>query len=677
MSSESSPELRKDLLDDFYAECDELLTSTRENLTLLEQNLENEKPDPAIIEALFRNVHSLKGIAAIVGLRHAEELAHAAEDLLRGLSKNKIAVTPAVVEVLLITAQRLEQIVTSHRLQKPLPDTADVLENLRKRIPSTHRSNSSRKKSDTKVDAATSAPAPAKADPVQVALDRGLQPWICSFAPTAELDARGVNINAVRKRLSEIGEILSATPSVQSNGSIVFEFLVGLRNEPPDLTRWEADGLRFHPATPALRIDQPVAANPSRESGHLESLSLTPSHIVRVDLAHLEDLMRITGEMVIHRFRLEDRLNESNADNAGLKEVTLAMARSLRELRQAISRVRLVSVSEIFTRMPFVVRDLARESGTKARVLLEGSQTGIDKYLVERLKEPLLHLVRNAFSHGIESEQERHAAGKPKEATITLRATSEGESVIIDVCDDGRGVDVPAVAARAARLGLTVPDELDSADVLKILCAPGFSTRDEADLASGRGIGMAVVANTVRELGGTLALANSPGTGAVFTLRLPLTLSIAVAFIVSIEAQKCAIPQNAVNEILQLDAGEVRQIKKTEVVPYRGALLPLIRLRELFGLPQKPSSTLTFLVVKSERGATGLVVDRVDSQREIVIRPLSDPLLRVPGISGATELGDGRPILILDPIAITRGVVRPPTLSKTSIAAKPSAQQAS
>lgn len=674
MSSEFSSELRKDLLDDFYAECDELLTSIRGNVALLEQSAESASADPVVIETLFRNVHSLKGIAAIVGLRHAEELAHAAEELLRGLSKREIRVSSAVVEALLIATQRLEQIVAFHRLGKPLPEIQDVLDALRRRTPPPKRASAGRKKQDP--DAAE--PIALKVDPVQAARNRGRRPWLCTFAPSAELDQRGVNVNAVRDRLGRLGEIMSATPSVRANGSIAFEFLVALHNDPTDVSAWEDDGMVFRPVAETSKTEpQTPAPSAVRESEHLEALSLTPSHMVRVDLARLEDLMRITGEMVIHRFRLEDRLIQTGNNHGGLKEINLALTHSLRELRQAITRVRLVPIAEIFTRMPYVVRDLVRDSDKKARVVLEGHQTEIDKYLVERLKEPLLHLVRNAFSHGVESAKERSAAGKTKEATITLRATSEGESVRIEVRDDGRGMDVSALAQRALSLGLAVPDRLESSDVLRILCTPGFSTRDVADLASGRGVGMAVVANTVRELGGHLGLETWPGKGSVFTLRLPLTLSIAAAFIVCIGEQCCAVPQDSVNEILQKGQSTVRSIKGTEVIPYRDGLLPLVRLRHIFSMPSDVNATLTILVLRSERGATGLVVDRVKGQREIVVRPLSDPLLRVPGISGATELGDGRPILILDPIAITQGVVRPHLAEETPPAVAQAKQHAS
>ncbi len=335
-------------------------------------------------------------------------------------------------------------------------------------------------------------------------------------------------------------------------------------------------------------------------------------------------------------------------------------ARSLRELRKAIARVRLVPIAEIFTRMPFVIRDLAAGSEKKARVVLEGHQTEIDKYVAERLKEPLLHLVRNAFSHGIETPAKRTAAGKPEEATVTLRAVSAGEFVTIQVRDDGGGIDAKAVAVRAKTLGVPVPERMDAAGLLGILCAPGFSTREEADRAAGRGVGMAVVANTVRELGGTLALDTTRGGGTEFTLRLPLTLSIVDALVVTVGGEICAVPQSAVDEIVQVAASESRSIKETEVVPYRGGLLPLVRLRAAFGLAPATGETLTVLVVSAERGATGLAVDRVLSRREIVVRPLTDPLVRVHGVAGATELGDGRPILILDPNALTSGVVRPP-----------------
>jgi two-component system chemotaxis sensor kinase CheA len=656
MSSDFSPELRRELLDDFYAECDELLTAMRDALTQLEIAPKDSAQEKKLIEGLFRSTHSFKGNSSIVGLRSAEELAHGMEDLLRAISKNQVSVSENLVDGLLAGVQRLEKIVVGQRLEKPLPKTGDLLARFRKFIPEQEAAGAAPAAIVT-----DDIPASPAEDPVAIARAKGLKIFTATFSPSASLDQRGVNVTAVRQRLSAIGEILGANPVVRGKGAITFEFVLGLTEVPADLASWANDEVIFR-AAPSDETSVEVLSDSSSspDAGFAETLSLTPSHIVRVDLARLDELMRITGEMVIHRSRLEDRVQQLGDSHSGLKEVNLALSRSLREMREAITRVRMVPIAELFTRMPFVVRDLMRGSDKKARVVLLGNQTEVDKFLVERLKEPLLHLVRNAFSHGIESTAARASAGKSAEATITLQAKSVGEFVIIQVRDDGRGIDSQAIAARATGLGLSVPASLGSDSLLEILCTPGFSTREHADLASGRGVGMAVVANTIRELGGSLTLESTLGQGSEFTLKLPLSLSIANAIIVGVGAHICAVPQNSVDEIIQVSADEIRTINRSEVTPYRDGLLPLLRLQAMFGVSPVKSAQLTLLVVSSERGAVGLVVDRVRSQREIVIRPLADPLLRVPGISGATELGDGRPILILDPNALTQGVTRPP-----------------
>ncbi|QYM80642.1 chemotaxis protein CheA [Horticoccus luteus] len=651
MSSDFSPELQAELLNDFYAEADEHLANLRAQLLILEGTVGETTPPPAVLESLFRSAHSFKGISAMVGLHHAEQLAHAAEGFLRQLTHGERSVDSAGVERLVGVTQRLEQMVAAHRLHQPPPAAADLLGQLAAvaASPAPARKSSS---------AAPAAPASVAPPPIEAAAlaARGLQPWHVTFVPSRELDGRGININSVRARLAAAGEIASATPRVRPEGGIAFDFLVGLRQPPADLATWSNDGLTLHVVDlPAAPAHPPVPA----EGADASSLFVAPSHVVRVELSRLDELMQLAGELVIQRSRLEERLNQFSGDLSGLKEVNQTMTRSLRRLRRALTRVRLVPVAEIFSRMPFVVRDLARESGVQVRLALEGQQTEIDKYLVERLKEPLLHLVRNAFSHGVELPAERIAAGKPAQATITLRATTAGEFVVLEIRDDGRGIDSARVADRARALGLAVPAALDDAALLSLLCTPGFSTREEADRASGRGVGMAVVHQTVRELGGTLAFTSTPGAGTCFALRLPLTLSIAETFVVSVGEQLCAVPQGFVEEVIEVTETEVRAIQQAEVVPYRDGVLPIVRLRALFRVAKSPQPRLAVLVLNSERGSTGLLVDRVHAQREVVVRPMHDPLVQVPGIAGATELGDGRPVLILDVAALTQGAVRP------------------
>jgi two-component system chemotaxis sensor kinase CheA len=517
------------------------------------------------------------------------------------------------------------------------------------------------------------SPAPSRPTPADPALlsridearSRGLVIWKYTFTPTRELDAAGTNMNSVREQLAKLGEILKATPVIKGPGNISFVFLVSSRATSADIAAWEAKGVTVQLAE---EEPGPPAAWPAGEPGAEateHSPFLAPSHVVRVDLKRLDDLMRITGEMVIHRSRLDAQLARLNGksgrvDLRGVQEVSGGLGRSLRDLREALMRVRLVPVAEIFARMQFVVRDLARQTQKQVRLKLEGQDTAMDKYLIERLKDPLLHLVRNAFSHGVETASERVASSKREEGTIELSAATVGDSVILRVGDDGRGINPNAIIERARQLGLEIPETIDQQSILTILCSSGFSTREDADRAAGRGVGMAVVMATVCELGGSLTLDSEEGRGTQFTIRLPLTLAIAETLIVAAAGQKCAIPQGFVREILHASEEQISMANGIEVISYRGGVLPVVRLATFFRLPSVPRPKMCLLVIASNRGSVGLLVEEVLGQREVVVRALRDPLIQVAGISGATELGDGKPVLILDGTALTRGSVRPP-----------------
>ena len=654
MSSEFSSEL----LDDFFTECDEHLTQIRQALLLLDPSIGKAQPDSVVIEELFRNFHSFKGISAIVGLRASEELAHATEDYLRELTRGKLTLTDEGSELLMSAAQRLEQIVVAFRSKKPLPPHLSLVKKFQE---ISHLAATPGGVTDSASNGQNSGTSPIADENARA---RGLVLWKCTFVPTRELNARGINLNTIRSRFGTVGEILRSTSQVRGQGVVAFEFIVGMRETPADITGWEKDGIT------AELIEQPATSSAAQPSNTPSGFELTdnpfiaPSHVVRVDLPRLDELMRIVGEMVIQRSRFEEAITQSSRkrqvlDVSILNEVNTGLARSLRELREAIMRVRLVSVAEIFARMPFVVRDLARESPKKVRLILEGQQTEIDKYLIEQLKDPLLHLVRNAFSHGVETPEERRAAGKAEESRIILKASTSGDSVVLSIEDDGRGIDQRAILKRAAEMGLPVPEAPDNSEILKILCSSGFSTREGADRASGRGIGMSVVYNKVRELGGALALETAEPQGTRFVIRLPLTLAIAETLIVSAAGQTCAVPQSTVSEVMQVADSEIRKVNGIEVIPFRSGVLPILRLASIFQLPHSSSGQNCVLVLRSDRGSSGLLVDRIHGQKEVVVRAIRDPLVQVPGITGATELGDGRPVLILDAAALTEGPVRP------------------
>jgi two-component system chemotaxis sensor kinase CheA len=338
-----------------------------------------------------------------------------------------------------------------------------------------------------------------------------------------------------------------------------------------------------------------------------------------------------------------------------LGEINAGMERELRQLREGVMRIRLVQVGEVFERLRFAARDAIRESGKQVRLVFHGQSTEIDKVVVDRMLEPLLHLVRNAVSHGIEVPAERVAAGKPVEGTLSLRAHASGDRIRIVIEDDGAGIDADAVATRARALGLLAGDAPPTDEqLLDVLCAPGFSTRNEADRTSGRGVGMDVVRSAVRALSGELSVESTPGRGTSFTIELPLSLMILDALLVDVGGQRMAVPQPALREVVQVDVASIVTFENNEVVRYRDGVLPIVHLARLFDFPLSSDARCYLLVVGSEAAPMGLRVDRLIGLREIVVHPVADPLVAMPGVAGATDLGNGQVSLILDTGALLR-----------------------
>lgn len=644
-------------MDDYFAEADEHLVSIRRNLLTLEEAPAGSLPRTAV-EEFFRSVHSLKGISAMVELREAELLAHEMESTLREVRDGTLSLSTAGFETLTDATNALEQIVLAARERGPVPPIEPHVEALA---------------------LLTSLKAPAGRKPVHPDTSvrqpsgsaRGV--WKVTFVPSAALVERGVKVDTIRARLLEIGHILSVAPKVVSGGGVSFEFHVRT-DQDAQLAEWQADGLTYEPLVgngtgadlqetgKSLPVDRPATTTAQLKAPG------SSANLVRVDLSRLDDLMRLIGELVATRAKLDDRLQRVESylpshEWRALQEHSTAIERQVRDLREGVMRLRLIPVGEIFKRMPFVVRDLSRDTGKRVQLDLIGHDTEIDKFLIERMMDPILHIVRNAISHGLETPARRLEAGKSPEGTIRLRASTTGESVILEISDDGAGIDTEAVAARVRASGVQVPDGvLDASQLLDIICGAGFSTRDKADLASGRGMGMAVVHDTVHELGGTLDLETEAGRGTTFRITLPLTLAITDAIIAHVGAETFAIPQSSVREVIEVEPAALRSMERNELLPFRGGVLPVVRLSELFGISVEPRSRLYAIVVGAGLGAVALVVDRIAGQREIVVKTIVDPLIRVVGVSGATELGDGRLVLILDVADLSRILRERPTV---------------
>jgi two-component system chemotaxis sensor kinase CheA len=636
-----------DFLDDYYAECDEHLMGARRLLLALETSIGRDAVNRTVLDELFRHFHSLKGISGMVELRAAEELAHRLEDYLRVLRTGDTVLTRDGLDALFDGTQMLDQVIAARRAQIPLPSIDAIAGRIAHLVAPRAVPTNSR-------------PGIGDITPVAVA---AAQRWQIRFIPSQELVARGIRVDAIRKRLASAGEILGATPRVTPDGAIAFDFVFAGSVDAATAAEWQRDGLQMEPveegeiqsaptgAIDALPLEADLSPSPA---------TVAPSHVVRVDLTRLDDLMRNVGDLVISRARLGETLSKverrlAPAEWRSIQENAVALDRQLRTLREGIMRVRLVPVGEIFRRMPFVVRDLARESGKRVRLELQGQGTEIDKFLIERMMDPVLHLVRNAVSHGIETAEERIAAGKRPEGTIVLSAATAGDVVRIEIADDGRGIDAKAVIARAHAAGLPVPPgPPDAAALLSVICAPGFSTREQSDRASGRGVGMSVVKSAVDELSGAMYLESEPGVGTTFILDLPVTLAITDALIARAGGDTFAVPQGSVREVIEVTTAAMLQVERNEMIAYRGGALPIVRLSQLFGIGETTRDRLHVFVVGTGSGALGIAVDRIIGQREIVVRTITDPLVRVAGIAGATDLGDGHVVLILDPAVLAR-----------------------
>ena len=666
--SHDEKSLFTEFIDDFYSESDEHMTAVQKNILTLETFIGKPKVDYFLIESLFRSFHTLKGLSGMMGIKASESLSHKIENYLKTYRDKPIPITLQALNVLADGSNMLSRVIAAHKDQQPCPDTTLIeasLSDMLSQAPAVTEPALPKDEVQTVFDTDKVALSlkPDESHNLSEAARAGKSLWLFDFKPSTSLSERGVNVNSTRSRFLEIGEVIHASPRITAESGIAFSFIVATTQPESDFSDWKDDGMSWSPyeasaVSPIVPVIEDVHAISSGQAS-----SIAPSNVVRVDLSRLNELMRLVGELVISRARLDDNLGRlekivPQASLRPLQETNLGIERQLRDLRESVMRVRMVPIGEVFERMRFVIRDLSRENQKKVNLELKGQETEIDKFLVERIMDPLLHLVRNAVSHGLEPCEERLQLGKPAEGKITLKASAAGDLVVIEIRDDGRGLDRNRIAERAKFLGIldegAFPDERV---LLDILCASGFSTRDEADLISGRGVGMTVVKDAIRKLGGSLEMDSEAGKGTRFTIRLPLTLAIADAFIVAVGEQTFAIPQSLINEVIEIDPSTVTRMEKNEIIPYRNGVLPLQRLSRMFGLSQSHGRNFFGLIIGSGLGAVVITVDRIIGRREIVVRAITDPLLHVPGISGATELGDGRVVLILDS-SVVRGQVR-------------------
>jgi two-component system chemotaxis sensor kinase CheA len=420
-----------------------------------------------------------------------------------------------------------------------------------------------------------------------------------------------------------------------------------LRSYSPDASAWPG-GAVVAPAAAALdRTQERREVAPSEP--RLDVDEIGPTTLIRVDVRHLDALLNIVTEMVIHRSLLERIARRYKLP--ALNEALDVQNRLLTRLRDAVLAMRMVPLSQAFDRFPRMVRDLLAVQGKQARLIVEGHQVEMDRTAVEALGEPLIHLLRNAIDHGLEPPAERLVAGKPPGGTLRVAAWRERDTVVIEVSDDGRGMDAHKIAATAVERGLVSAEAvaaMNREQVLELICRAGFSSSKTVTAVSGRGVGMNAVKRHVERLRGSLRITTEPGQGSTFRLQLPVSLALAPAILVRVGSETYALPMTGVEQIVEVELGQIERVGEQEVVAWGETILPLRRLSDLLDVPGSDPNPRYAVLVRQNGKAIGLRVDAIEGHEEIVVKPLPEPLRDISGLSGVTILGEGQTVLILD-----------------------------
>jgi two-component system chemotaxis sensor kinase CheA len=610
----------EEILREFLAESFENLAQVEHDLVVLERDPEDRKR----LAGIFRAIHTIKGTCGFFGLTKLEALSHAGENLLSRLRTGELHLTPEIAGALLEMVDALRSILT--RLESSREegdrDVSDLVQKLA-RLDATVETTSTPDASATA--AAASASPPEATTPSHIpnpGPPRGglLDPLITA----GKLDPEAVALAAQQQRLGDprrIGEILV------DNGAL----------KPQDV------------------LDALLA--------HGEATPTTPGETsIRVDVTLLDLLMNLVGELVLARNQLLQKV--ASSDLADLPGTTQRLNLITTELQEGIMKTRMQPIANLCHALPRLVRDVALACGKEVRLELEGVDTELDRTIIEAIRDPITHMIRNAIDHGIEAPEARAAVGKKREGWVRVRAWHEGGKVHLEVSDDGSGLSIERIRAKGLALGLVGEERasrMSDREWAQLIFQPGFSTAERITSVSGRGVGMDVVKTNVERIGGAIEIDSREGTGTTIRVRIPLTLAIVPALVVSVADERYAIPQVHLTELIRvegdLDSVAITTAAEAVLLRYRGGLLPLVDLARVLEIPDadpERARTRPIAVVQADGATFGIRVDAIESSQEIVVKSLGDPLRQIPVFAGATILGDGRVALILDVPGIAR-----------------------
>ena len=689
--SQPSDERMAELRELFFESAQELLQALNDEALKLEKH----PGDSEIVRSIRRVVHTLKGDAAACGYRELSEVAHELED---ALALESAATHTTLAEVAFTAADLFSAMLASYRKRSRLPSRDPLRKMVKKLTQAPGSKPGARKK------AAVTAKTLGWTEYEKLAVQKAQENGKFVYHVQAQIDPHCAMPIAgrqlVQNALATVGEVLAARPEATSSAaSKQAEFLLATEKTANEVTAKcqiptivagvKADLLPGEVAAAPKRASRRVPAEAeldaivSGESVPAESQAvpeeasvettaqphLTPAeNILRVDAERIDSVLNLVGELIIGKSMLQQALNEfskvypRDALRGKFADAMAFQARVLNDLQRSVMKIRMVPVEQLFRRFPRMVRDVARQCGKEVELVLSGQDTDLDKSILDAIAEPLTHLVRNAIGHGLEPAVERQKAGKAAIGTIRLGAYHQGNQVIVEVSDDGRGMDAERIKAKAVELGFATREDvarLSETEALDFVFRPGFSTAEEVTEVSGRGVGMDVVQSVLHRLKGTVHIETHAGLGTTFRLKLPLTLAIIKALLFQVERRLYAIPLNSVMEIARTREAEVHQVDHYEVLQLRNQVLPLVRLgRPRVEGPERASNKLFVLVISVGERKFGLIVDELEGEEELVIKALDDHAVSTDLVSGASILGDGRVVLILNLSAVVEHFAR-------------------
>lgn len=638
------------------------IEESREGLDVMETGLlglDSGATDADTVNAIFRAAHSIKGGAGTFGFAAIATFTHLVETLLDQIRSGTREATPPTVALLLGAVDVMRALIDSASAGQPDDDraTLEVAEGLRAMLAGERPAPSAR------ADAAA-APAPAAG-----------RDWQIRFAPHAEMLARGNEPYRLLRELGTLGTLhttadLSRLPSLSTLDPEACHLAWDLTLHGTDLTEaairavfeWVEDecvltiASRSAAATSEAPVGTPGATTapaPSLPAPSGTAPAAAEATSLRVNTEKLDDLVNLVGELVITQSMLGQIGREYDASKVEQLIAGLAtLERNTRELQESVMRIRMVPISYTFNRFPRMVHDLCSRLGKKVELRVIGEGTELDKTVIEKIGDPLVHVVRNALDHGLETPAERLAAGKPETGVLRLSACHRGGEIVIEISDDGRGIPRERVRAKAIERGVISADAaLSEEQVLELVFHPGFSTADAVSDLSGRGVGMDVVRRNIKALGGSVELKSREGEGTALCIRLPLTLAILDGQLARIGPQTFVVPLVSIVESLKMDERARSTVAgRAELYRLRDEYIPVLRAHELLGLPSEANEATQplLMIVEAEGRRAGVVVDELLAQQQVVIKSLEANFRAVRGLSGATILGDGTVALILD-----------------------------